>query len=832
MIRPSFALVSSVLVMVMNLPVPPFEADIAMSFGGGFHGGVPSVARGIRGARTAESRPRLTKEQHEILEKHFQGQNKPNTATKRGIAESLGVPLEKINNWFQNRRAKVKHEIKKQNGLFSAAPADSPTAFMGPSINSPTDGDYEHRLCATAKTIMPSSSPLDEPPSDTLVNLNAGPQRPVAQSAFDYPVASVQDTVIPSFVGGSCPMDSITNGAFDVTLRTHELDRQAFDQAFNSGMSCNSTYALVPPYGFGNHSAGPGEAGFEYDPRTEAIRACLGVSRIGDSFVSNSTVCSASRPLVGYGSPVSANEALFASTLPGWVSNRDTPLNVSTILQPSEISRTQTQEPSLKQMETQLEPTQNRFARSGSDPAFLISMHDSSTSPPVRQPEVKELRPLPHSAFSRRNSMTSALADSVGSVQLQAPPHVISGFKQPRKQTNIAARRRRPAPSALGPAALMNTPDQTSMIPPALRSASHNGSVPLSPTAAPSLISDHCLRRIRSSGFAQGRIQKVNISGSAQRSPLPLSYSDASSSPGLANFNGQQTSAASSAGITVSTPASVAPLTPHSIHENHLLALRQNGLSSELFSRTECNSKFDLQSPRFSFAEATSPPTSPMHFVSNFHRITAPQPTVHPFHNQPLGSPYRPTPPLSAPATQQSFHMSSIAQRSDGRLSDGLGNVAFANAAALTNETSSMPFFRRPSLPEAVCWQGPLIHNLPESSSNTDGESEQSWALTQGMHELGIPLPCQHQQRIEEERQPLEISRSAIFAQSEIGAPHMAVSSSPNEPVPAELTDHHYASSAELQAHQQSQFKLSDVGGPISKSYVFANHGPNDFLQS
>lgn len=42
-------------------------------------------------------KPRLTKEQHDILENHFQQQAKPNTSTKKGFAESLGVSLDKVN---------------------------------------------------------------------------------------------------------------------------------------------------------------------------------------------------------------------------------------------------------------------------------------------------------------------------------------------------------------------------------------------------------------------------------------------------------------------------------------------------------------------------------------------------------------------------------------------------------------------------------------------------------------------------------------------------------------------------------------------------------------
>lgn len=42
-------------------------------------------------------KPRLTKEQHDILEQHFQQQHKPSTIVKKDFAEKLQVPLDKIN---------------------------------------------------------------------------------------------------------------------------------------------------------------------------------------------------------------------------------------------------------------------------------------------------------------------------------------------------------------------------------------------------------------------------------------------------------------------------------------------------------------------------------------------------------------------------------------------------------------------------------------------------------------------------------------------------------------------------------------------------------------
>ena len=46
---------------------------------------------------SCEVKPRLTKEQHDILENHFQKQHKPSTSIKKGFAETLNVSLDKVN---------------------------------------------------------------------------------------------------------------------------------------------------------------------------------------------------------------------------------------------------------------------------------------------------------------------------------------------------------------------------------------------------------------------------------------------------------------------------------------------------------------------------------------------------------------------------------------------------------------------------------------------------------------------------------------------------------------------------------------------------------------
>jgi hypothetical protein len=61
-------------------------------------------------SRTTESKPRLSKEEVEVLEAEFQKNHKPNSSTKKALAESMRVDNARINNWFQNRRAREKKE--------------------------------------------------------------------------------------------------------------------------------------------------------------------------------------------------------------------------------------------------------------------------------------------------------------------------------------------------------------------------------------------------------------------------------------------------------------------------------------------------------------------------------------------------------------------------------------------------------------------------------------------------------------------------------------------------------------------------------------------------
>ncbi|KAK4190521.1 pah3 homeobox protein encoded by the pah3 protein [Podospora australis] len=63
-------------------------------------------------SKQTEPKPRLAKDEVELLEREFAKNPKPNSSTKRELAEQMGVEVPRINNWFQNRRAKEK-QMKK-----------------------------------------------------------------------------------------------------------------------------------------------------------------------------------------------------------------------------------------------------------------------------------------------------------------------------------------------------------------------------------------------------------------------------------------------------------------------------------------------------------------------------------------------------------------------------------------------------------------------------------------------------------------------------------------------------------------------------------------------
>lgn len=168
---------------------------------------------------------------------------------------------------------------------------------------------------------------------------------------------------------------------------------------------------------------------------------------------------------------------------------------------------------------------------------------------PSRQPPA-----VPEEAFSRRSSTSSELANNLGTINIHAQQpqlqHKGIVFKQPEiPPLDIAARRNRRRPAALGTAAL--------------RSRSCVGPLSMSPTAmGPFLGPSTSVRRIKSTGnnlnVARGRVQKA-MPGSAQRSPLQFQNFAEIDAFDSANVLTRENTNSSQ---TMSSSGSLAPPTP------------------------------------------------------------------------------------------------------------------------------------------------------------------------------------------------------------------------------------------------------------------------------
>lgn len=112
--------------------------------------------------KTNETKPRLGKDEVDILEREFQKNPKPTTQTKRQFAEDMKVDLARINNWFQNRRAKRKQEKKQE--AYEAGQAQEALNYSEPSSPDayPNSNGYysdSHLVPAT-----PATFPIVGPP--------------------------------------------------------------------------------------------------------------------------------------------------------------------------------------------------------------------------------------------------------------------------------------------------------------------------------------------------------------------------------------------------------------------------------------------------------------------------------------------------------------------------------------------------------------------------------------------------------------------------------------------------------------------------------------------
>ncbi|KAI5865103.1 hypothetical protein GGS23DRAFT_409217 [Durotheca rogersii] len=117
--------------------------------------------RNTLGDGKTESKPRLSKEEVEKLEKVFQENPKPSSSVKAQLADGLGLERPRINNWFQNRRAKAKQE-RKQEEYEARRAAEKASSEPIPLDEDLSSGASEHSGENVHQHMQPSSAPFPD----------------------------------------------------------------------------------------------------------------------------------------------------------------------------------------------------------------------------------------------------------------------------------------------------------------------------------------------------------------------------------------------------------------------------------------------------------------------------------------------------------------------------------------------------------------------------------------------------------------------------------------------------------------------------------------------
>lgn len=675
-------------------------------------------------------KPRLTKDQHDILEQHFQQQHKPTTGVKKAFADRLGVPLDKINvslsmpreahlansaqNWFQNRRAKVKQDRKKALNQYNMqlgmgmygqqVPVMTGQHFVSPPHPEMYQQHQQHQhhqpqpmpqhqphmpmpqeYGPVTADISPASLPVQSMDGPSALDL--GPQTSL-QQPFDMQYNNLRtiseadrsnyhpNMVMHSLMAATAGPSYMQQGP--VPGNNHE-------QNFSYGDSLTSQYAN--PIAFSMPTTIPNEPALPSDTFN-------GFTDFSNLEFSNLTATNADQPAQGEAqnstgtgstgeSPYSGNQ----SSATPQSSNGPTPPVASITSMYSGWKGDPAAEVQLEQDndndfattfnfdQTPSENTAPFWDPNGSVPSFpqsnfyqqlntssqailsspghdLTRKHSAASSDFVVPPSFGE------DAFRRRNSSTSNLASNMDAIQIRNGTP--DDFKHVAQTSSIAVRRQK-RPQALSSSAM--------------RSASYTPGMP-SPAGNP----DQTLRRIRSTGLPNGggRVQKSQP-GSAQRSPMVSSFSEAAASPKFAR------TFSSSSATTLGNNGSLAPPTPLTPQEMGFYwqpqgSVRPHGMP-EHSSPESLNTNWSAEPFNIGLNGKGSPPSTPLD-LQRLQQARLAGDSI-----------YRDTPPQSAPPTQQSFPRNGYMQPPQMR-------AGFHSSTDLTLQQPKPSHFRRPSLPD------------------------------------------------------------------------------------------------------------------------------------
>ncbi|PIG79842.1 homeobox transcription factor [Aspergillus arachidicola] len=447
------------------------------------------------------SRPRLTKEQVETLEAQFQAHPKPSSNVKRQLAAQTNLSLPRVANWFQNRRAKAKQQKRQeefermQKAKTEAEEAarikieNAEKSESNPDVKEETDKDTPKQSSDQTMSDDRTKTPAS--------NSRSKHHKTKSESAREATFASLQRAL---------------NAA--VAAREHySPDEQGQPATIHEGsVSPTTTYS-----GMNNHGDSRAAQSSSTTPFSEWENA-------KETAMSWSASQSPQEHL-GY----SAAESLTVPELDG--SHHQNAQHNDT----------------LQFHSSQNEEWSGQVQGTKSFPSYHSS-NDAEASYSAAQYTLH-----PESSLSRRGS-SDDLADSLEGIGIHAAGLPIrtdrSSWKEAGKELDLAARRKRPRPAAIG------TSRSSSML--------AGSSASMSPTTRlPSYGSAPGVRQSKSAQCLNSRYAGVRKASAAQRSPLNLSsFAEA----GTLGTSKPEMPSMLSPAVTTGGLAPPTPLTPDDLH--------------------------------------------------------------------------------------------------------------------------------------------------------------------------------------------------------------------------------------------------------------------------
>jgi hypothetical protein len=749
----------------------------------------------------------------------------------------VGAETSSSQNWFQNRRAKSKQDVKKAQCAIQAVNNSQHNPSQLSSSGS--DSEVSPAFVSPDYYNMMQQYNAENTMSRSYTGSTKSHHSEDAPSASDIAMSSAQ------------PDDSFQNFNFNQTSNNlfdspQDLNRRTLTQEqFNTMQQNGLRGSGIPGFDLEMETDGYNKAFPAYSQQDTKSQAVYDFANLPGTSISAKQ---ASLP------HTVANQSAFDFVSTGAMQDHSVASSVSSDWGGSRSSSISTYNPDTQIAQPvtapQPPPPQAQSTTSQWRPGQSVPVDFNQLSQEFRQIEQSRQPqqqysseqplawPVDEAFHERQSSQTASITQSMSNVGLKTPqPPQHAAFKSPTPATSLATRRQRTKPAPLGLASMRSQSYSSSSQPESPAPLSQHQQQQLHTNLGPS----QPLRRIKSSnminGVAQGRIQKT-APGSAQRSPMNRTFADAMGSPkGIRSISSQ-------------VGSNLAPPTPMSPREQARVEaarqLQQWQFSSGQASRQASISEHDIEQymPNVSTvsgapANVSSPPHTPLY---------PPQPQ---FSQQRVGKNIitENTPPQSAPATQLSFNSGSFMPPPQPTATQSAHHQPTAtNQAQMSQQVMQNVFVANPPHMMAPEPQFPMVDmNMSQQPQFTLTASEPmsmpqmnfslsdvSMVDASGNLRMTMPQPqyqlASHAQFAPSVSAPLSSQPSPLhypFPTTDGVSAGVQISAhAPKVPAQPELLVHEYQPPADVKRAATPR-KVPVDSGP--KNYTFANQTPEHF---